>query len=143
MEPPLSFGTPALMAKYFDGGKSLGWIAVEKIMGKYRDHRSPRHSHDEDRSSSSERPVEPSYFRQTRSIASASLEAEVMWFSAEKGFGFVKALDGSEAYLHIRTLEAAGQSGISEGMQLKVQIEKGPKGFQVSQVLEVGSPIAK
>ena len=85
-------------------------------MGKYRDHRSPRHSHDEDRSSSSEMPAEPSYFRQTRKTASASLEAEVMWFSAEKGFGFVRALDGSEAYLPIRTLEAAGQSGISEGM---------------------------
>ena len=28
-------------------------------------------------------------------------------------------------------------------MQLKVRIEKGPKGFQVSQVLEVGSAIAQ
>ena len=131
------------MAKYFDGSKSLVWVAVEKTMGKYRDHRSPRHGYDEDRSSSTERPVEPSYFRQTRNTASALLEAEVMWFSAEKGFGFVKALDGSEAYLHVRTLEAAGQSGVSEGMQLKVRIEKGPKGFQVSQVLEVGSAIAQ
>ena len=112
-------------------------------MGKYRDHRSPRHGHDEDRSSSSERPAEPSYFRHPRNTASASLEAEVMWFSAEKGFGFVKALDGSEAYLHIRTLEAAGQSGVSEGMQLKVRIEKGPKGFQVSQVLEVRTAMAQ
>ena len=119
------------------------WVGVEKTMGKYRDHRSPRHGYGEDQFSSPERPVEPIYFQRPRNTASASLEAEVMWFSAEKGFGFVKALDGSEAYLHIRTLEAAGQSGVSEGMQLKVRIEKGLKGFQVSQVLEVRSAIAR
>jgi CspA family cold shock protein len=112
-------------------------------MGKYRDHRGPRHGNDEDRSSASDRDAEPRYFQHSHSTASHSLEAEVMWFNADKGFGFIKASDGSEAYLHIRTLEAAGKSGVSEGMQLKVRIEEGQKGFQVSQVLEVRSAIAQ
>ena len=64
-------------------------------MGKYRDHRSPRHGYEEDQSSSPESPPEPIYFQRPRNTASASLEAEVTWFSVEKGFGFVKALDGS------------------------------------------------
>jgi cold shock protein len=118
------------------------WVGVEKTMGKYRDHRSPRRGYDEDRSFSPERPAEPTYFQRPRNTALVSLEAEVTWFSIEKGFGFVKALDGSEAYLHIRTLEAAGQSAVSQGMQLKVRIGEGPKGLQVSQVLEVRSAIA-
>jgi cold shock protein len=116
------------------------WVGVEKSMGKYRDHRSPRRGYD-DQSFSSERPAEPIYFQRPRNTASASLEAEVTWFSVERGFGFVKTLDGSEAYLHIRTLEAAGQSAVSEGMQLKVRIGEGPKGLQVSQVLEVRGAI--
>jgi cold shock protein len=66
-----------------------------------------------------------------------------MWFNADKGFGFIKTSDGSEAYLHIRTLEAAGQSDVTEGMRLKVRIEEGQKGFHVSQVLEVSSEIAQ
>ena len=119
------------------------WVGVEKAMGKYRDHRSPRHGYEEAQTSSPERPAEPIYFQRPRNTASASLEAEVTWFSVERGFGFVKALDRSEAYLHIRTLEAAGQSGVSQGMQLKVRIGEGPKGLQVSQVLEVRSAIAR
>lgn len=37
------------------------------------------------------------------------------WFNPEKGFGFVKADDGSEAFLHIRPLEAAGHKSVSAG----------------------------
>jgi len=106
-------------------------------MGKYRDHRSSRRGHDEDPFSSADRPAEPSYFQFTQNRESPPLVAEVMWFNADKGFGFVKASDGTEAYLHVRTLEAGGTSSVSEGTQLKVRIDEGPKGLQVSEVLEV------
>jgi cold shock CspA family protein len=105
-------------------------------MGRYRDHRGPRHHYHEP-FSSSDNAAEPSYFRHSHDGGSASLEAQVLWFNASKGFGFVKASDGSQAYLSIRALDAAGKSSVSEGMQLRVRIEEGPKRLQVSQVLEV------
>ena len=113
-------------------------------MGKYRDHRSsPRGHDDKDSFSSSDRPAEPSYFQHTQNREAPPLVVEVKWFNADKGFGFVQASDGTEAHLHVRTLEAGGLSGVSEGMQLKVRISEGPKGSQVSQVLEVMAATAQ
>ena len=56
---------------------------------------------------------------------------------------FVKLSDGTEAYLHIRVLEAAGSRDVSEGARLKVVVEEGSKGRQVVQVLEITNPIAR
>lgn len=115
-----------------------------KIMGKYRDHREPRrHRHEEDPVSFLERTSEPSYFQRSPTVTPDAVDAEVMWFNASKGFGFVKLSDGTEAYLHIRLLEMAGSRGVSEGTRLKVTVEQSPKGQQVAQVLEIGDPIAK
>ena len=110
-------------------------------MGKYRDHREPRRRGFDDTPSFGEG-AEPSYFQRTPGTASPPIDAEVMWFNAEKGFGFVKAADGSEAFLHIRALEAAGSSGVGEGAHLKVRMEQGQKGRQVAEVLEVRGGIA-
>ncbi|HEV7253596.1 MAG TPA: cold-shock protein [Mesorhizobium sp.] len=80
---------------------------------------------------------EPRYFQRQPAASGPAVDAEVLWFNASKGFGFVRASDGSEAFLHIRALEAAGHSSVSEGARLKVMLETGQKGKQVSQVLEV------
>ncbi len=113
-------------------------------MGKYRDHREPRrHRHDDDPVSFSERTSEPSYFQRSSTVTTDPLDAEVMWFNASKGFGFVKLSDGKEAYLHIRVLEAAGSRSVSEGTNLKVTVEERPRGHQVAQVLEIGDQITK
>lgn len=69
--------------------------------------------------------------------ASAEVDAEVLWFNAQKGFGFVKLADGSDAYLHLSKLQASGHVDVSEGMLLRVRTEAGPKGKQVAQVLTV------
>jgi CspA family cold shock protein len=119
-------------------------MPVETIMGKYRDHREPRrHRHDDDPVSFSDRTSEPSYFQRSSTVTADPVDAEVMWFNASKGFGFVKLSDGTEAYLHVRVLEAAGSRGVSEGTPLKVTVEETPRGSQVVQVLEIGDRIAK
>jgi CspA family cold shock protein len=64
----------------------------------------------------------------------------VIWFNAGKGFGFVKLSDGAEAYLHIRVLEAAGSSDLSDGTQLKVTVARGP---QVAKVIDIGDQTPK
>lgn len=111
-------------------------------MGKYRDHReSRRNRQGDDFSPFPEQMSEPSYFQQVRAAASEPVDAEVIWFNASKGFGFVKLLDGTEAYLHVRALEAAGSRSVSEGTRLKATIEKSPKGQQVARVLEISNQI--
>ena len=62
---------------------------------------------------------------------------ELLWFNNDKGFGFVKLADGTEAYLHARVVEAAGRRDVSEGMTLNVTVDDSPRGRQISQLLEV------
>ncbi|MAP18516.1 MAG: cold-shock protein [Aurantimonas coralicida] len=115
-------------------------------MGKYRDHRDTRRrGFDDDGALPAERDAEPSYFQRSSpaggSGGSLPSDAEVMWFNATKGFGFVKAADGTEAFLHVRALEAAGASadGVTEGTRLTVRIDQGQKGMQVTEVLSVAA----
>ncbi len=120
-------------------------------MGKYRDHRDSRRRGFGDEPVSNEMP-EPSYFQQRpRQFSSGgggggggvTVDAEVLWFNADKGFGFVKTTEGQEAYLHIRVLENGGHGPVGEGQKIKAQVEDGQKGKQVTQVFEVtGTPRA-
>jgi CspA family cold shock protein len=105
-------------------------------MGRYKDYdREPRRDYDDDQKSEGRaaegRPKKPSL------SASRSVEAIVKWFNAEKGFGFVAVVGGSEAFMHIRQLEAAGHSSLPEGARVKVRIGQGPKGPEVTEVTEV------
>ena len=113
-------------------------------MGYSRNHRERGRDFRGERASYPEHD-EPRYFQRPAPAASEALDAEVLWFNADKGFGFVKASDGSEAFLHIQALEAAGHSSVSQGAQLKILIKDAPRGKQVAQVLEVtgeGAPQA-
>lgn len=82
---------------------------------------------------------EPSFFQQrpAKSLA-VGVEAEVLWFNSDKGFGFVQTPDGGKAFLHIRQLEAAGHTTVSDGAAIKVVIQPGDKGPHVAEVLDVG-----
>lgn len=98
---------------------------------------------DDDPVSFPERASEPSYFQRPAIVAADPVDAEILWFNASKGFGFVKLSDGTEAYLHIRVLEDAGSRAVSEGTRLKVAVEESPRGHQVVHVLEISDQIAK
>jgi CspA family cold shock protein len=102
-------------------------------MGKYRDHRERRGKrHGNDQDAFFGQASEPSYFQDAPRIESDAIDAELLWFSASKGFGFVKLSDGAEAYLHIRVLEAVGLSDLSDGTHLKVIVEEAPRGARSS-----------
>jgi CspA family cold shock protein len=108
-------------------------------MGKYKDHRE-RHGKRRGNVSNdvfSEPFPEPGYFQDAPSAGPDVFDAEVLWFNAAKGFGFVKLPDGAEAYLHIRVVEAAGRADLPEGTQLKVTVEDAPRGRQVVKVLDI------
>jgi CspA family cold shock protein len=63
---------------------------------------------------------------------------KLKWFNNPKGFGFVcPENEDLDAFLHITTLQRAGVSSLGEGASLMCLIERGPKGAQVREVLEL------
>ena len=109
-------------------------------MGRYKDyHREPKRDGLNDEQGSDNRPSGSgsSYQRTSASQAPEPVEAIVKWFNAEKGFGFVEVVGGSEAFVHIRQLEAAGHRTVAEGTRLKVRIGDGQKGPEVTEITEV------
>lgn len=109
-------------------------------MGRYKDyHREPRR---ESFGSDQGADIPASKSRSGRQSTGASqvpepVDAIVKWFNAEKGFGFVEVVGGSEAFMHIRQLEAAGHRSMPEGARVKVRIGQGQKGPEVTEVVEV------
>ena len=109
-------------------------------MGRYKDyHREPKRGDDDDDRRPDDRAsrVRPNSSSPRASPASEPVEVIVKRFYAEKGFGFVAVVGGSDAFLHIRQLEAAGHSSVPEGAHIKVRIGQGHKGLEVTEVIEV------
>ena len=64
--------------------------------------------------------------------------AVVKWFNAEKGYGFVELADGrGDAFLHLKTLRLVGRETLPSGAKLRAIISEGPRGAQVTRVVEV------
>lgn len=121
-------------------------------MGKYREHRQSRSQGFE--GDNHHESSEPSYFDrrpappQPSSATTSVHDAEVLWLNAEKGFGFLKLRDGSDAFIHLSKVQAAGHDSLPEGARLKVRTEHGQKGAQVVEVVsvsveDVASKVAK
>ena len=115
-------------------------------MGRYKDYdREPKRGGYDDDQKFDDRTseVRPNYPSPSARQTSGSVEAIVKWFNAVKGFGFVAVVGGSEAFMHIRQLEAAGHSSVPEGARLKVRIGQGQKGPEVTEVIEVDPSTAQ
>ena len=114
-------------------------------MGRYKDYREPKRRGYDDDINSNDRAAggRPNYPSPSAPQASAPVDAVVKWFNAEKGFGFVALVGGSEAFMHIRQLETAGHSSVPEGARVKVRIGQGQKGPEVTEVIEVDTSTAQ
>ena len=108
-------------------------------MGRYKDYREPkRRGYDDDYIASNRTAVDrPNYLSPSEPQASEPVDAVLKWFNAEKGFGFVTLAGGSEAFLHLRVLKAAGHSSVPDGAGVKVRIGQGQKGLEVTEVIKV------
>jgi cold shock protein len=115
-------------------------------MGRYKDYdREPRGGGHNDDQPSDDRAYggRPKFPSRSAPQASVPVEAVVKWFNVEKGFGFVAVVGGSEAFMHIRQLEAAGHGSLPEGARVKVRIGPGQKGLEVTEVIEVDTSTAQ
>ena len=107
-------------------------------MGRYKNYREPkRHGYDDNTFGGRAAEDRQNYSSPSASQASAAVDSVVKWFNAERGFGFVALVGGSEAFMHIRQLETAGHSSVPEGARIKVRICQGHKGPEVTEVVEV------
>lgn len=74
-------------------------------------------------------------------VDSEIVRARLKWFNNPKGFGFVVPEDGgSDAFLHVTTLQEAGFLSLGEGAILLCRIERRDKGAQVIEVLDLPDP---
>ncbi|MFV0280085.1 MAG: cold-shock protein [Rhodoblastus sp.] len=69
--------------------------------------------------------------------SSPPIDATVKWFKSDKGFGFVELDNGTgDAFLHIGAVQQAGYDSLPPGAKLKVNVQNGQKGQQVTRILE-------
>ena len=52
----------------------------------------------------------------------------VKWFNNAKGFGFVTAEDGTEAFVHYSDIESEGFKSLEEGDPVEFELTEGTKG---------------
>ena len=52
----------------------------------------------------------------------------VKWFNDSKGFGFIELENGSDVFVHFSAIQSSGFTSLSEGENVTLEIEQGPKG---------------
>ena len=53
----------------------------------------------------------------------------VMWFNAQKGYGFIQPDDGNkDVFVHISAVERAGLGSLNEGQKVSFELERGQQG---------------
>ncbi len=73
---------------------------------------------------------------------SVRISGRVKWFDAGKGYGFIVPDDNTQTglrdvLLHVTSLRNAGREGAAEGSTIVCDVVKRPKGWQVSEILEL------
>ena len=60
---------------------------------------------------------------------------EVKWFSAEKGFGFIKQEgDEPDVFVHFSAINSSGYKSLNEGDKVEFEIVEGQRGKQAADV---------
>ena len=59
----------------------------------------------------------------------------VMWFNADKGFGFIAPDDGSaDVFAHFSAIQTSGYRSLDEAQKVEFDVEQGPKGPQAANI---------
>ena len=61
----------------------------------------------------------------------------VKWFNDQKGYGFITPENGNDVFVHHTAIQGDGYKSLDEGQQVELDIEKGPKGEQATNVVKL------
>jgi CspA family cold shock protein len=65
------------------------------------------------------------------------IQGEVKWFSAEKGYGFIKHDNGKDVFVHFSAINSAGYKSLEQGERVEFEITQGSKGEQAANVVKI------
>ena len=68
------------------------------------------------------------------------MKGTVKWFNDAKGFGFVTAEDGTDAFVHHADITGEGFKSLAEGEAVTFDMTQGPKGPRAANVVK-GAPV--
>ena len=63
------------------------------------------------------------------------VKGTVKWFSDQKGYGFITPESGNDVFVHHSVIQGDGFKTLSEGQEVELEIQDGPKGKQASTVV--------
>jgi cold shock protein len=61
-------------------------------------------------------------------------QGTVKWFNDTKGYGFIKADEGSDVFVHHSEIRAEGFRSLKEGQKVEFDMTSGPKGPKATNV---------
>jgi CspA family cold shock protein len=64
----------------------------------------------------------------------ATVTGRVKWFDEKKGFGFIERQDGSDVFVHFRSIVGDGYKTLADGQEVEFEVEDGQKGPQAVNV---------
>jgi CspA family cold shock protein len=59
----------------------------------------------------------------------------VKWFNDAKGYGFIQRENGSDLFVHFRSIVGNGFRSLAEGQKVEFSVVDGQKGPQADQVV--------
>jgi CspA family cold shock protein len=66
---------------------------------------------------------------------SATQQGTVKWFNESKGFGFIQRENGSDLFVHFRSIQGKGFKTLKEGQLVSFTETTGQKGPQAENVI--------
>jgi len=61
----------------------------------------------------------------------------VKWFNGEKGFGFIKRMNGDDVFVHSNAVTGAGHTQLAPGDNVQFEVEHRTKGLQAYRVVRI------
>ena len=68
---------------------------------------------------------------------SAREQGTVKWFNNSKGFGFIQRQDGTDVFVHFKSIKGDGYRSLAEGQRVEFTVTQGQKGLQAEDVIAV------
>ena len=65
------------------------------------------------------------------------MQGKVKWFNAEKGYGFIRAEDGEDVFVHFSAIQGEGFKSLDEGQEVEFDKVDGDRGPQAAYVVKL------